>query len=203
MKLRNLIAGLMALAAFRPTLPAAAPQERQIQLLDETVVVPRGGARSIRVSLKQQPAAIVFRYTNVRGGEGVRAILLTENEAEKFSRGGQFETVATTPYGNSGQITKTVPSPGDYELVFDNTLETKTRAVVRWQAALVFGHSEIPQVSYLPSRQRVLVFAASGLFLFAMAVFTAGRVRTALAERRIRESHWPRDGYPPPNEPLT
>ena len=120
-----------------------------------------------------------------------------------FRKGQPFTVVATTPYGPHGQITKTVPAPGDYELVFDNTLEKETRAVVRWQAALVFGHPEVPEVSYLPSGRRAVVFAASGLFLLLTVGLVAGRVRTALVRRRIRESYWPPDEYPPSNEPPT
>ena len=174
-----------------------------VQLVDETVVVRRGGVDSIRVSLQQRSAAVVFRYRLVSGGQGVRGILVTEEAARKMRRGEPFPILATTPFGPFGQLTRTVTAPGDYELVFDNSLETTTRAVVRWQAELLFNHPQVPDVSYLSNGRRAVVVASSGLFLLAMAAFTAGRVKTALAERRIRESHALYGGYPPPNEPLT
>ncbi len=200
---RGLRFSLAAFVLLVAGLSAAPPASREVQLVNETVVVRRGGARSIRVSLHQRPAAVIFRYANVRGGDGVRAILLTEAEAENFRNGRSFSIIATTPYGPHGQITKTVSAPGDYELVFDNTLEKDTRAVVRWQAALLFGHPEMPEVSYLPSERRAVVFAASGLFLLLTVGFTAGRVRTALVRRKIRESYWLSGGYPPSSEPPT
>ena len=194
-------AGLLAVAVVMSTAPALNAQG--VQLVNETVVVDRGGVHTMRISLQQRPAAILFRYRLVSGGEGVRAILVSEQAAEQMRRGEPFPILATTPFGPRGQLLKTVPAPGDYELVFDNTLETSARAVVRWQTELLFNHPEVPEISYLSRGRRAVVVAFSGFFLLAMTVFTAGRLKTALAERRMRELHSLYGGYPPPNEPPT
>jgi hypothetical protein len=155
---------------------AAAPA--RVVLLDELVRVPPSQSRAIDVLLKQRGALVECRYAVERGGSGVRVILLTRAEAERFESGKSHRPLASTPYERSGSFRHPVTTPGEYRLVIDNRLEGRGPALVRVELSAVFGDPMLQVRELDPGRRARVIIVSLGLFVL-IAGWAGWRMLTA------------------------
>ena len=158
----------------------------RITLFDEQIRIARLRSQAVPISLHQRPAIVESSFEIANGQqEGVRAVILSVEDMERFREGKAFRILAQSPYGRSGQLRYRIIRPGDYMLVIDNRRATRGLALVRLKVDLVFDNevSFTPRVLTPAARQRVIL-TSIGLFTL-VAAWSGWRLRRAIRHRGL------------------
>jgi hypothetical protein len=172
----------MRLAAAILVAAAAATTGRQ-DLFDQTVSMPRSQWRAIRVSLTERPATLRCRFRVEEGSAGIRAIVMTVQDTERFRKGEPFRMLAATKTGSEGTLDFRIPRPGEYMLLIDNRSDGVGAVDLRLRAWLDFHEGE--QFARELSRQTRWLVSGLGLIWLGVAGgWPAWRIRRAWLRRR-------------------
>jgi hypothetical protein len=153
----------------------------RVDLIDEVLRVRPGGVRGVSVPLPVRTARLECEFQVLRGGSGVRLVLLGVDDARRFEAGHSHQVLVATSYEKAGRLAYTIPEPGEYRLVVDNRLEGRGPADVHLRASLVFNDGPTPVPRQLPPARRWLVVILSLGFFAAVAVFAGRRLLRAAA----------------------
>jgi hypothetical protein len=154
-------------------------------VLDEMVGVGPGKIRTLDLPLDEPGVRVIVQFDVVQGLTGVRVLLMSIEDAERWFAGRDHSVLAGSSFGFSGSLTRTLPEKGEYRLVLDNLGESRAEARVRLRVRLLRnGASALP---YGPEgwRAQTLVWITAGLFLAILGI--AGlRLKRAFEERQDR-----------------
>jgi len=134
-----------------------------LTLLDEEVMAPAGGWRSLAIALRQRPAVLECTYT-VRRGAPVRLWLIERSELPKFSTG-RLRPLAISGPHKTGELRQALRL-GDFVLIVDNRLEARQAAELHLRVSLVFAAG---QAGELPPDRRRLIVGLSLAYLLALS----------------------------------
>lgn len=160
-------------------------QPRLQTVLDETVGVGPGKIRTLDLPLDEPGVRVIVQFDMVQGLTGVRVLLMSIKDADRWFAGRDHRVLAGSGFGFSGSLTRTLPEKGEYRLVLDNLGESRAEARVRLRVRLLRnGASALP---YRPERWRAqtLVWITAGLFL-SILLFAGLRLKRAFEERQDR-----------------
>jgi hypothetical protein len=152
---------------------------RTVTIYDDEVKVGPAKIRTLEIPMLVEPARIVCSYEVMRGGSGVRLVLLRNEDAERWLRGEAHEVIASTGFAKQGAFSHRPAEPDHYVLVLDNRMEGRTAADVHLLVRVIQGDDSANTVSFADARKgKILVW--SSLLLFAgIAVFSAVRFHGA------------------------
>jgi len=153
-----------------------------VLLVDDTYRIPAGDWRYVDVQLKQKVATIDCEFQMAKGASGVRLAIVTVDDMRRFRKGDNHSTIAGTSYATTGRLRARLPMPGRYAVVIDNRMEGRGPATVRLRVALDFSEAAAQARELTPER-RWTVIAISLLVFFAIAVYSARKLRRAMASR--------------------
>lgn len=175
-----LMLALLPLAAW-----AAEGEARLETVLDEMVGVGPQKIRTLDLPLMEPGVRVIVQYDVVEGLTGVRVLLMTLADAERWQRDEPHRVLAGSNYGFSGAVTRTLPQPGEYRLVLDNRSESRAGARIRLRVRLL--RNGATGLAYGPEkwRARTLVFGSAGLFL-AILLGAGLRLKRGYEERQDR-----------------
>ena len=152
-------------------------------LYDDAVQVGPGRIRTLDIPLPVRPVRVVCTYEVLRGGSGVRVVLLRKEDAERWVRGEAHDVQISTSYSKRGAFSFKPLDPDHYQLVLDNRLEGRGATEVHLLVRTVESEeSPGPIRTADPAKGRTLVFASMGLFAAVAGLFTV-RLRRGLANR--------------------
>ncbi len=177
---RMILSFLLSAAAF-----AHEAEPRLETVLDELVGVGPLKIRTLDLPLKEPGMRVIVQFDMVEGLTGVRLLLMTVEDAERWFRGEPHSVLAGSHYGFSGSLTRRLPEAGHYRLVLDNQSESRAGAQVRLRVRLLRnGANALP---YYPDRwrARTVVWTSAGLFIFIL-LFAGLRLKRAYEERQDR-----------------
>lgn len=140
----------------------------RVPLFDDTIRVPRSQWRAITVNLRQRPATIEVKFKVTSGRSGVRVVLMTKDDVQRFREGLSHRVLAQSAFQSEGTFRHLVAHPGQYQVLLDNRLEGRGPAEVRLDVALLFHEYTSFEPRTLPDAARRNVVAVS-LLLFALA----------------------------------
>ncbi len=158
-------------------------QARGVTLMDDVVTIPGGQWRSVPIQLKQQSGVVRCSFRLIHGSAGVRAVILTRDQANRLREEAAHSVLAGTGYAREAEFVVPVMAPGEYELVIDNNLDRRDAAELHLSVALAFGDSQALRVRNVEPEKRALILWLSGCYLAAMAWFSGLRLRRAWAKR--------------------
>lgn len=161
-------------------------------LLDQDVDVDPSRFRTLSIQVKSGGARVICSYSVVEGESGVRVLLMSKPDAERFARGQSHATLAGTAYEREGAFSYAVTRPGEYKVVLDNRMEGRGRAVVHLHVRTVTGDVAMRTATELPPRRKFVVIGASLLVFGLIAAWAGPKLSRAIAQR-------PSSGWPPPS----
>ncbi len=148
---------------------------RIMTLWDSPVTVGPGRIRTLDIALPVNTARIMCTYELIRGGSGVRVVLLKQEDAERWLRGEAHSVEASTSFARRGAFSHRPVEPDHYQLVLDNRMEGRGPSEVQLLVRTVETEEVSGPVRLVDrSKGRTLVFASMGLFLAACGLFAAG-----------------------------
>lgn len=176
--------GAMALACASLAL-GHGTEPRLETVLDELVGVGPLKIRTLDLPVVERGARVIVQFDMVEGLTGVRVLLMTVEDAERWSRDEPHSVLAGSNYGFSGALTRTLPEPGEYRLVLDNRSESRAEARIRLRVRLLRnGATALP---YEPERWRALTLVLGSSVLFVAILLAAGlRLKKAVEARQDR-----------------
>jgi hypothetical protein len=172
---------LLLLLAALPA--AAAPPPGIVTVFDDNVVVGPSRFRTLDLSLPEEPARVVCSFEVLNGGSGVRAVLLKQEDAERWLRGEAHQVEASTPFLRRGAFSHKPRDPDHYLIVLDNRIEARSPAEVRLLVRLVYGNSPSGRISTAdPRKGQLLVWSSFGLFTL-LAIYSGRLIHRRLNQR--------------------
>jgi hypothetical protein len=163
---------------------ATAPAPKFTTLYDDVVKVGPGRIRTLDIPLPVRPVRVVCTYEVIQGGSGVRAVLLKQEDAERWLRGEAHTVETSTSYSKRGAFSYKPIDPDHYQLVLDNRLEGRSPADVHLLVRTVeFDESPGPIRLAGRAKGRALVFGSLGIFAAVAGLF-AFRLRKGLERRK-------------------
>ena len=177
--LRATLCGLVLVAAS-----STASSTSRVTIFDEDVRVGRLRSRAVPISLHQRPAMVECRFEITNGQkEGVRAVLMTMDDVDRFREDRSHRTLASSAYDTRGELRYRISRPGDYMLLVDNREGVRGAAMVRLKIDLTFDNEVSFAPKTLPPARRQQIVAVS-LGLFALvAAWSGWRIWGALRRR--------------------
>ncbi len=144
-----------------------------IVITESLVTVPVSHSTAISVKTPLNSTTLHGSFEVVGGGTQIQAILLSREQAERFSRGRSNRPLFTSGFERSGQFRVLIPDAGDYVLVLDNRLEGRFPTQVSLR--LEMTHPNDARVRTVSPERRRATVALSLLFFGAVVVFSAVR----------------------------
>jgi hypothetical protein len=136
---------------------------------DQTEDIGAGKIRMLDVPL-QEPARVMCTFNVTEGSTGVRVLLMTQAESEKYVRGQASRPLAADGYAMHGAFSEAVPARGLYRIVLDNRMEGGGVTTVRLTVKLAFGEIvRQPAREMDPSRRTAIILASFAVFLMIVA----------------------------------
>ncbi len=152
-------------------------------LYDDDVQVGPGRIRTLDIPLPVRPVRIVCTYEVLRGGSGVRVVLLRKEDAERWIRGEAHDVQVSTSYSKRGAFSYKPLDPDHYQLVLDNRMEGRGPTAVHLLVRTVESEETPGPIRTAdPAKGRTLVFASMGLFATVAGLFAA-QLRRGLSNR--------------------
>jgi hypothetical protein len=159
---------------------------------DEIVTIPASQIRSVELALHQRPAVVECTFHVAGDHPGVRAILMSSTDADRFRHEKAHTVLAATGYQQEGDLKVAVSNLGDYEIVLDNRLEGRRTAQVRLKISLLFQPEPAVVVRYPDKSRQALAIGGSFLLFAGIAAFAGRKIHAAINRQRIQ----------PPQPPL-
>jgi hypothetical protein len=157
----------------------------RVTLFEEMVKLPSSQWRALTVTLKQRPATVEVDYTVVRGNPGVRAILMSRIEVERFREGKSPRVLSTTSANRDGKLRYLVTRPGDYVVLLDNRQERRGGSTVQLKIGLAYDREHVSfEPGRLPDGRRRVVVAVSLLGFVLVGGWSGWRLWGATVRRR-------------------
>jgi hypothetical protein len=166
---------------------ALAQDSGRVVLFDEIVRIERAQWRvvSSSVMLKHRPGTVEVDYTVVRGNPGVRAMLMTRQDVDRYRNGKSSRVLAATEPNRGGKVRFLVTRPGDYMVLLDNRQEGRGAALVQLRVGLAFDREHVSfEPGRLPDGRRRLVVAVSLLGFAVVGGWSGWRLWMATVRRR-------------------
>jgi hypothetical protein len=140
-------------------LPAALPGASRVVLFDEIVKIPRSQWRGLTVNLQQRPATVEVEHLVVSGGSGVRVVLMSRHDVERFRQGRSHRVLAATRYLREATLRHLITRPGEYMVLLDNRIEGRGGAMVQLKVTLAYSpqHASFEPGTLSPGRRRTVV----------------------------------------------
>lgn len=165
---------------------AAHPPQPQLEtILDEDVGVGPLKIRTLDLPLNEPGVRVIVQYDVIRGLSGVRLLLMSRDDTERWSQDQPHLILAGTGYGFSGALTYTLPEPGHYQLILDNLSESRAEARIRLRVRLLRNGAAAAPYGPEPWRARAAVWGSAVVFL-ALLLFAGLRLKRALELRQER-----------------
>jgi hypothetical protein len=152
--------------------------------VNDAVSIPPGKWAVVPFEVPGGPARIVCEFMLMSGGAGVRAALVTREDADRIDAGRPPRALVSTPFQQKGRF-RYDARPARYAVLLDNGLEERFGAEVHIRVQL--AALEAPRE--LTSRRRAVILALSALFFVSVAFYTFRRLWHAMPGRA---------GQPPP-----
>jgi hypothetical protein len=152
-------------------------------LSDEIHTIPASDWRYVEVALRQQTATVDCAFKVLTPGSGVRLLLVTVPELNRFRHGQSHDVLATTNFEREGRLRYTVRDRGDFAVVVDNRMEGRGPARVSLRIELEFSGGSAVQARTLSPRRRHTVIAISLAVFLITAVWAGRRLLAALPPR--------------------
>ena len=109
----------------------------------------------------------------VQQGSRVQVLIMNRPQAERFNRGRSYEPIVSTGFEKSGRLKYRLADAGQYVLMIDNRIETRTPTLVHLRLELTNPYrADVRELS--PARRRVVV-TLSLVFFGAVVAFSAWR----------------------------
>ena len=141
-----------------------------VNLTNGILSIPPSHWRAVTLGPLGRGTQVEIRY-EVRGGSRVQALLLTKSDAERFHRGRSPAPVCSSGFQEEFRMRCRLPEAGDYVLMVDNRIESRTAAMVHVRVDLHEPGSAVVR-ELPPDRQRVVI-SLSLAFFGAVVVFSA------------------------------
>jgi hypothetical protein len=180
-----MIRAAIAALALAPFALAHGSEPRLETILDEFVGVGPGKIRTLDLPLNQRGVRVIVQFDVVEGLTGVRLLLMTVDDAQRWVRSEPHTILAGSDYGFSGALTRTLPESGKYRLVLDNRSESRAEARIRLRVRLLRNGATALPYPPEPWRARTLVFGSVCLFL-AILLLAGLRLKSAWEARQDR-----------------
>lgn len=140
-------------------------------LTDGVVSIPPSRSTAIDLRVPEHDTT-VHCFLDLRAGESpVRAMLLERTQAERYHRGRNARSLYAVEFNRSGNFKYHFDQAGDYVLLIDNRLNSRTAAEVGVKIEIT--RNPVILVRELPADRRRAVVAISLLFFGAVVVFSA------------------------------
>jgi hypothetical protein len=143
-------------------------------LLEGSISVPHSHWRAIDVPVVQPGAEIRCSFEVAEQASMIQAMLVTLEDAERFSQGRSFDTLASTGFDRDATLHYRAEQPGKYVLVLDNRIEGRRPTEVKLKVELV--PPEVKSVQMLPPERRHLVVLVSVLFFLGVVAYSARKL---------------------------
>ena len=144
-----------------------------VTLFDGTVMVGPSKTRTLDVDLTGGPARVDCSFQVLQGGSGVRVVLMREEDAGLWQQGEPHSVEASTSFARNGSFSHRPLRAERYVIVLDNRLEGRGPANVRLVVRLEYNEDWRANVQTAdPSKGRILVWCAMGLFAVIALTFT-------------------------------
>lgn len=157
---------------------ALLPQPRVVPVLDQDVRVGPMKLRTLDIEVPDARAEVRCRFQVKEGGSGVRVVLLTPPEWNKWKDGTSNRPLASTAYLRQGSLLWHAKEPGSYVLVLDNRLEGRGPATVELQVDL--NYPAIHDAD--PARAQIVVWS-SVLLSLTLIAFSLWKIRRGWLRR--------------------
>ena len=149
-----------------------------VVLTNGLVSIPPSQWQGIDLRIPQNETTVEVEF-EVREGSRVQVLVLDRVQAERFHRGRSFQPIASTGFEKSGRLKYRLADKGQYVLMIDNRIETRTQTLVHLRVELTNPYSaNVQELS--PARRRVVV-TLSLLFFGAVVAFSAWRFLRIMA----------------------
>jgi hypothetical protein len=131
-----------------------------------------GGWRWEPITIRQTPSQVDCHFEVLSGDASVHIELLPTSEFRQFDRGMEYETLAVTPDGRSGDFRRIIETSGEYRVVVMNGKNAPPATV------LLEVHTSANPVAKdiartLPPRRRLTVILISFGFFFVTVTWSA------------------------------
>jgi hypothetical protein len=144
-------------------------------LFDGDLAVPRSRARGIPVKINR-PTYVHSKFDTKEPQAQVRAALLTAADVRAYQDGRPHEILAGTEYAAFGEFRFLVMRPGDYFVLIDNRMDTRSSLEVH---AVVTASEDPSLPRTLPAARRYTIAAISLILFGAVAGWSGLRIRRA------------------------
>ncbi len=144
---------------------AAAPE--RTDLYKERTRIPKSQWRAVRAQMFDRPSTIHCEYRVVEGTSGVRAVLMTGDDVDRFQRGESPRVLASTQAAGSGAFAFRVTRPGEYLVLVDNRTQG-TSAVLLDLNVWLERHPDAtfePRLLSRETRLKVVAMSLGGFLL--------------------------------------
>ena len=145
-------------------------------VLDDIVEVPPAEWRYIDITAKEPMAVVNCEFQVVSENSPVRAVWIPRASLESFKSGRRRNVLAATPFAMDGKLRHVAPDTGDYALVLENQLKSRTPVKVKVR---IWLESAVSPKELSPQR-RLVVILISVVAFFAMVSFSAFKLRSQL-----------------------
>jgi hypothetical protein len=142
-------------------------------LWEGTVTVPPSHWKVIDIPVNEAGSEIRCRF-EVRRASNIQAQIVTARDAERFSRGQSFSSLAATGFDREGTLHYVVDEPGKYFLLLDNPIEARRAVDVELKIELT--PPDHVQARTLPPERRHFIVLLSVLFFLGVVAFSARRL---------------------------
>ena len=143
-----------------------------VVLTNGLLSVPPSHWRAIDLKVPSNGTTVDVDF-EVTEGSRVQILILTRAQAERFHRGRSYQHIVSTGFEKSGRLRYRLADQGQYVLMVDNRIETRTPALVQLRVELTNPYrADVRELS--PVRRRVVV-TLSLLFFGAVVAFSAWR----------------------------
>lgn len=143
-------------------------------LLEGSVSVPHSHWRAIDVPIEEAGTEIRCAFEVPEGASSIQALLVTLHDAERFSQGRSFNTLASTGFNRDATLHYRAEEPGKYVLLLDNRIEGRHPTEVTLKVELVAP--EFKEVRTLPPERRHAVVFVSVLFFLGVVAYSARKL---------------------------
>jgi hypothetical protein len=149
---------------------SAAGDVRTKWSFDDSVDINAGKIRTLDVPVEEDAARVLCSFLVTSGGSGVRVLLMSEAESEKYVRGLANQPIAAAGYSRRGSFSEAVRRKGLYRLVIDNRMEGRGSTTLQLTVKLAYGEPVGRPASELdPARRRgVILLSFAAFFLIAV-----------------------------------
>jgi hypothetical protein len=158
--------------------PGAPPGESEVFVLQDYRWVP--------VIVKQPPTSVECSFDVVTGTPTVHAELLSEQNFVRFSRGRDYEALASSRTGRAGEFRQMVETPGRYRVLIMNNRGAAPAAVSLIVRTNVDPPPAVLSTGISSSRKLAVILGSLTVFLGTVA-WSGSRLLRAWSNRGNRK----------------